>query len=298
MNRYLIGGLVLESEIDFPEMIKTDRVDVDVVVQYGKVPEALENESFKKVLFTMNESDEVLFKMPEIANYLIKGNSLVTIDLLDEERKEDAHKYLLTFVLGVLSFKSGFFPLHGGGIVHKGEAYLFTGTSGAGKSTTMAGLQQRGFATVGDDIANLFVEDNVIKVHPCFPRFKLWEESLTILNNKNEGEYKLRKDLNKYLVPVNNFHAEMIPVKRIYLLQETADVKESFIPVKGQEKISKIKANSYKPWMVKSFGLEKKHFGLMMKMASKVEFVEFHRTKKKEDLDEMFKELIAHIKGE
>lgn len=298
MNKYIVGGIVLKTEIDFPELVKCNSNNIDVVVKYGEVPIELDDSKKVKVLFSSNNNDEVMFKMPDVARFLIKGTSEITICLEDEKRKSDAEKYILTFVLGVLSFKKEFFPLHGGGIVHKGEAYLFSGKSGAGKSTTMAGLQQRGFASVGDDIANLFIKDGKVYVHPCFPRFKLWEESLEILDNKNEGEYRLRTDMDKYLVPMSNFHSEAIPVKRIYLLQENNEGKTSFDLVKGKDKLMKLKANSYKPWMVKAFGLEQKHFGLLMQISPKIEFVEFNRTKDKDRLGDMFTTLITHIKGE
>jgi hypothetical protein len=298
MNKYLVGGIVLETEIDFPELVSSDSSQVDVVVRYGEVPEELEDTKQHKMLFSSNDKDEVLFKMPDVARFLIKGTSEVIIDIDDAERRADAHKYILTFVLGILSFKKKFYPLHGGGIVYNGEAYLFSGKSGAGKSTTMAGLQQRGFPSVGDDIANMFIKDGKAYVHPCFPRFKLWEQSLKILDNKNKGEYLLRSDMDKYLVPVDNFHTTPVPVKRIYLLEENLVGETSFTTVTGKEKLMKLKANSYKPWMVDAFGLTKTHFGLMMQISPSVEFIEFSRPKNEDKIESMFSTLISHIKGE
>lgn len=299
LYRYIVGGIVLEAEFELPELIVTSMEEVDVTIKYGIVPEKLKGGSSNQVLFSFNDQDEVLFTMPDIARYLIVGNSSITVDLIDENRKDDAHKYLLTFVLGVLSFKKEFFPLHGGGIVHNGEAYMFSGNSGAGKSTTMAGLQERGYASVGDDIANLYMhKSGKVFVHPCFPRFKLWEESLNLLNKKDQGEYKLRMDMSKYLVPVDNFHTSSLPVKRIYLLQENLQGESSFTVVSGPEKLLKIKANSYKPWMVKSFGLQQLHFGLMTKLAKEIEFVIFDRPKDKTKISEMLDLIENHIKGE
>lgn len=299
LNKYLVGGIVIETSIVLPELIVAKNEEVDVTIQYGKVPEELEGGSNNQILFSFNSNNEVLFRMPDIARYLIKGNSSITIELIDESRKEDAHKYLLTFILGVLSFKKEFFPLHGGGVIHNGEAYMFSGLSGAGKSTTMAALQEAGYPSIGDDIANLYIkESGEVYVHPCFPRFKLWKESLDILGKKDQGEYKLRMDMEKYLVPVDNFHTSSAPVKRIYLLVESKNDTSFFKEVDGPEKLLKIKANSYKPWMVKTFGLQKVHFSLMTKLAQKIEFVEFHRPKDKTKISEMISLLEKHIKGE
>lgn len=295
-KRYIAGGIVIETDIHFPEFVEsTEQPDVQVV--YGKVPEEIENPKSQRVLVQSNEN-EVLLKMPGVARYLVEGDSKITIELTDENRKNDAEKYVLTFILGVLSFKKGFFPLHGGGVVHKGEAYLFTGHSGAGKSTTLAGLAQRGFQPLADDISNFFVHDGKVFVHPCFPRFKLWKDSMQMLNNEGSGEYKLGTDIEKYLVPVgDDFPTGPIPVKRIYLLQEDRDDKTFFKEIKGKEKLMKLKQNSYKPWMVKAFNLNQKHFSLMNDIAAQVELKEFHRPFDKKKINEMYEFLIKDIQG-
>ena len=297
MNKYIVGGIVLGSEIEFPELIKEKNKEIDVIVQYGEVPEKLEGGIDSHVLFSSNENDQVYFEIPEIARYLINQTKEITIQLIDKKRAEDAHKYILTFILGVISFKKGYFPLHGGGIVHNGEAYMFTGKSGAGKSTTLAGLQQRGFPSVGDDISNLFFEEGKTHVYPCFPRFKLWDESLEILNARDSGEYKLRSDMEKFLVPMNNFHSTPIPVKRIYhLVEENSEM--SFNSISKNNKIKKLVQNSYKPWMVKMFKLQQKHFSLVTQITDSVEITEFKRPKDQKQLDQMFEFLIQDIKSE
>lgn len=295
-KKYIAGGIIIETEIEFPELIET-KGESDVLLTYGEVPEELKGIKDEKALFSSNEN-EVLFRMPKIARYLIEGHSKITIELIDKKRKADAEKYILTFILGVLSFKKGFYPLHGGGVIHNGEAYLFTGYSGAGKSTTMAGLQQRGFQPVGDDIANLFVKDGKVFVHPCFPRFKLWKDSLNILNKNGSGEYHLRSDMDKYLVPMgDDFSTEPVPVKRIYLLVEDRDFEYFFKEVKGKEKLQRLKANSYKPWMVKAFSLNQKHFGLMNDIIGKIEFFEYHRPLDRANIEKMYDLLIENIKS-
>lgn len=296
LKKYIAGGIIIETDIDFPELILTEGT-ADVVLSYGVVPEELQKTKHEKALFSSNEN-EVLFRMPDIARYLIEGHSKITIELIDSKRKSDAEKYILTFILGVLSFKKGFYPLHGGGVIHNGEAYLFTGHSGAGKSTTMAGLQQRGFKPVGDDIANLFVKDGKVYVHPCFPRFKLWKDSLNILKKNGSGEYHLRSDMEKFLVPMgDDFSIEPVPVKRIYLLLEDRNFKYSFNKIKGKEKLQRLKVNSYKPWMVKAFSLNQLHFDLMNDIVGKLEITEYHRPLDRENLEKMYELLIENIKA-
>jgi hypothetical protein len=291
---YILGGIVIASEFEIEELTPSQE-KADVTLKMGKTPENLDNTVTKKVLVQIN-ANEVLLQIPDIAKFWIINDKVVIIEVLHPDKIIDAQKYILSFILGVLSFKKGFYPLHGGGVVYNGEAYLFTAHSGAGKSTTIAGLQQRGFTALADDICNLYVEDEKIMMHPCFPRFKLWEDSLEMLNLKNVGEYKLRSDLQKFLVPVlNDFSITPVPVKRIYLLVEDREGKTFMEEVKGKDKMEILRANNYKPWMVKAFNILKEHFGLMGSISNKVEIKKFNRPLNKAKLNEMYDFLIADI---
>lgn len=295
MNKYLIGGLVIATEIKFPELIET-KEDADYTVSYGAIPSVKGKLIFDRVFMQIYDSDEVVFKIPELATYYIKGTSEVIMELDSNGNAADAEKYVITLVFGIISYKKGMYPLHGGGIVHNGKAILFTGQSGAGKSTTMAGLQTRGYTAVGDDIANLYVENGKVYVHPCFPRFKLWDQSMEILDKYNSGEYRLRQDMNKYLVPMDKFSTAPVEVDRIYLLKEEKENNDLlFEEKKGVIKINKLKRNSYKPFLVEPFGLVKNHFQLLNQIANATQFFEFSRKKNKKQVDEMLDGLIAHF---
>lgn len=293
--KYTFGGIVIQCEFELPELVKSDK-DTDVEISMGKVPDTFEGADFSKVLVEV-KGGEVLLKIPDIAKFLIIDDKKVIVELYNEKRRTDAEKYILSFILGVLSFKKGFYPLHGGGVIHNGEAYLFTGKSGEGKSTTIAGLQQKGFTAVADDISNLFIKDGRVYMHPCFPRFKLWEDAMELLELKDVGEYQLRSDLNKFLVPVlHDFSTEPVPVKCIYLLVEDIKNEYFFKELKGKDKIYSLQKNNYKPWMTKAFKLLQKQFVLMGQMADKIEVKEFHRPKDKKNIQKMYDFLIEDIK--
>lgn len=275
MNHYLIGGVVLETKIEFPELLKTERA-TNIKVEYGNTPETLEKTNFQRALVTGNAKGELLFKVPNIAHYFFSGNN-ITIQLLDQGRKKDAEMYILTFLFGAMSFKMGYFPLHGGGIVHNGKAYLFTGRSGAGKSTLLSALEAKGFQVLSDDISNLSVSEGGVIANPAYPRFKLWENSLLMLNKKGNDEYQLRSDMNKYMVPISNYSPDPIPVNTIYLLNENNNATIDIIPQKGKEKFNILQKNIYKLWMPKVFNLNLELFELTNKIAEKVVVKEFMR---------------------
>lgn len=219
--------------------------------------------------------------------------------MLDQSRKADAEKNILSYVLGAVSYLHDFYPLHASGVIYKGEAYLFSGHSSMGKSTTVAGLHQRGFTPITDDIANLKVRNNQVFVEPCFPRFRLWKNSLDFLKLEQDQAYKFRSDMEKYLLPVSgDFPTNPIPVKRIYFLNEDRNGEYHFKNVKGKAKMDLLKTHTFIPWLVKNFNLLQAHFKSSMQIANNIEMVEYHRPKKHKEIDQMFERLIAHIQNE
>lgn len=295
MNKYLIGGITIATEINFPELVESKN-EIDTSLAYGSIPEIKGDLEVERVFMKIYNSNEVIFTIPDLANFYIKGSEEIIVELLDDERKSDAEKYVLSLAFGIISYKKGYYPLHGGGIIHKGKAILITGPSGTGKSTTMVGLSKRGFKTFGDDISNLFFKDGSLYVHPSFPRFKLWDESMKMLNTFDSGEYKMRQDVEKYLLPMNSFVSEPVEVDRVYLLREHRSESDfRFKEFTGMDKVIKLKNNSYKPFMEESFGLKQKHFTMLMQFSKDLKFYEFHRKKKKDQFDEMLDTLINHF---
>ena len=80
------------------------------------------------------------------------------------------------------------------------------------------------------------------------------------------------------------------------MVEENAEM--SFNPISKNIKIKNLIQNSYKPWMVKTFKLQQKHFELVTQISDSVEITEFRRPKNQKQLDQMFEFLIQDIKGE
>ncbi|MFM7022548.1 MAG: hypothetical protein ACKOXB_06180 [Flavobacteriales bacterium] len=296
-KKYIAGGVVIETDLYFQDLVEST-ADADIQVVYGAIPDAIENPTTSNSFFSCNDK-EALLLLPGIVRFHIIFGSRVVIGLLDENRKADGEAYVLTVVLAVLSYKKGFFPLHGGGVVHNGEAYLFTGRSGAGKSTTIAGLVKEGFQPLADDIANLFLKDGKIFVHPCFPRVKLWSDSMEMLDYSTEKQRTVRSDVDKYLVAMeDHFPTAPVPVKGIYFLKKNEDGNSFFQETKGMQSYELLRENVYKPWMVKAFDVVQEHFSLMGAIAQTIQIKEFHRPFDKDNIDKMYAALVQDIRNQ
>ena|GEM_PF-1742605 len=80
---------------------------------------------------------------------------------------------LLSTVMGYLLLRLGRLALHAGAIEWGGAAFVVAGAPGAGKSTTVTALIQRGCAAISDDVAVLARQARGWAVFPGMPGIRL-----------------------------------------------------------------------------------------------------------------------------
>jgi hypothetical protein len=88
---------------------------------------------------------------------------------------------LLTTVMGYLLFRLGRLALHGGVVAWRGAAFVVAGVQGAGKSTTVTALIQRGCTAISDDVAVLTRQARGWAVFPGLPGVRLTPEAQAAL---------------------------------------------------------------------------------------------------------------------
>ena len=163
----------------------------------------------------------------------------------------DAAVYLLGPVLGLLLRLRGVTCLHASAAVFGDYAVAFVGPAGAGKSTTVAALGQRGHAIISDDIVALEERDGKFLVLPAHPYLGLWPESVEMLYG---GQKKIpgfastwdkgRLSLSDHDLP---FQERALPLAAIFLLVErTGDPAAPFLETaSSRESLIELIANSY-----------------------------------------------------
>jgi hypothetical protein len=87
----------------------------------------------------------------------------------------------IALVLPVILGRRGLLVLHANAAVVDGTAVLVGGATGAGKSTTLAALLDRGFSMLSDDVTVLRSHDDRIDVVPGPARMHLTPESAAIV---------------------------------------------------------------------------------------------------------------------
>jgi len=254
MFSYWAYGLAIQSELEFPEMYPYAVTRADVIIKFGDAPQALSGaEVVAKEKFFISPT-EYLIHLPICSYYVQHGNS-ITIDLKANADMPSVRLFLLTNAMAALLHQRNKVALHAGAIQTDKGLVVICGESGAGKSTTISALQQRGYKIFVDDVLVLEKKEEVVVGVAAYPTLKLWDDTIKKLDlGIITKEQKLRESVNKYRVSFQeDFTTALIPVhKIIYLRKEDADTKLSTANKQGMEAFQILFSQLYRTSMITS----------------------------------------------
>ena len=131
----------------------------------------------------------------------------------------------LTLVGPVATFvahKLGYPSLHASAVVVDGEAVIFLGPGGQGKSTLAAEFLQHGAPLLTDDVLPLRVIDGVVYGVPSLPSMKLWGETAEHTLGLADELPALTSTVDKKLLRLDErwaFAAAPVPARAVYVLE-------------------------------------------------------------------------------
>ena len=287
--KYYVSGITIATDILFPELYKGIDTDTpDFRIGYGDVPEHLDNNQLD-LLFVEGNCQQYLLQIPKIGRYLVVEDEIV-IQPESNAPLPEVNKYILTHLLGVISYKKGFIPFHGGAFVVNDKAILISGISSIGKSALLAALLKKGFPIITDDISNVQMIDGKAMLYPSFPFLMVFNDTIKKLQLDETIGIKLRDDMEKYMYPLNEaWRKEPVELGEIYVLSNFGDVTQ-VVHYKGLKKLESIKLNLFHPWMMQILDPEKACLKQVLTVASKINLYDFNndRTEQLTDFRDRF----------
>lgn len=261
---YQIFGLNITSVIPLPALPVFHRQldsTPDVVITYGETPETLANPQFKGVRFQAGPG-EFLLRVDGVARYYVKDGRRITIMPEAVANEDDILVFLMGSAMAALLHQRNVLALHAGAIAVNGEGVIFTGPSGIGKSTLAAGLHQRGYPFLADDVCAITTANGRPAIIPGFPQLKLWADTLKRLNMNKSALKCVRwgKDLEKYFLPIESIHNSAVPLKSVFVLETTNTNKMEITVLRGGAKIDSLIDNTYRLRFLAGLGGKKDHF--------------------------------------
>lgn len=268
---YEAFGLRFASEIEVPELSPGDGASPShVSVGYGSVPESLPG-AYRFGARFQARPGELLFRIPGVAAYWVREGKRIVIDREPSAPEDDVRVFLLSSALAALIHQRGLLPVHASAVDGNGEAILFTGTSGQGKSTIAAQLSRaRGLSLMCDDMSVLSLDGKGGPVlHPAFPQLKLWRDALDHLGDNPRDYPALRRNLEKHSVMTpERFGTRPLPVKHIVDLGFNNTGAVTLTPLGGAGKIDLLINRTYRKRYLLGLGGRKNHFRVCAAAAS------------------------------
>ena len=308
MNKYKIGGLILGTEIDFPELIETKDGNVDFTIKYGNFPDILGGNSILEISpngveWYINDNNQVLCvrsieRIPYHFKCLIDNNEVIFHnDIKGSNIIQYYRRFLLLSLSSIVSFNNNLYPIHGCGVSYKGESFIISGNSGEGKSTLNMLLQERGFKTIGDDVLNVYVDNKKSYVHPGPPVSFLIDDSIDILNMWDIEKIILRDPIWRTTYStIGNFDNITRPIRKIYNLSKYNEDIYISSNINISEKTRIIKNNAYCGYLFGKIDSEKQK-RMITDIANYTEIVNFKRPKDLNKINETVDFIINDIKN-
>ncbi len=285
---YKAYGLIIESALELPEMVKADeKSKIDIKIKFGTVPEELCNAVEKGVCYQAGK-DEFLLKVRNIGKYMVTGGNEIVIEPVSDELKEEIRLFLLGSALGAMLHQRGMLVLHGSSVCINGKGVVFVGNSGVGKSTTAAAFAKKGYKIMSDDITCINIIDGIPYIIPGFPNIKLWDDAARNFGEDVETLTRVRKELKKYRIGVQESYIdETIPISKVVTLSFINENGIKCSKIESLEKIEQLIKNTYRFKYLSAQGGKGEHFKQCAATASKIEMYKIERDKEKFSHDEL-----------
>jgi hypothetical protein len=214
----ILCGWRVRSCIALPELLSWigDDRPVDVEILFGQITEPSEMPIFIRPHSRLWANGFYLLIIEGVGRFSMKDGKQIVIEPVPGIAESELRVFLLGTVLGVLCHQRGLLPVHASAVNINGRAVLFSGNSGAGKSTMAAALGQRGHPLMADDIVAITPETMAL---PAFPQRKLALDVLDVLTLDHAGLLPNRPGQPKYRVSaLEGFDSAPLRPLSIYML--------------------------------------------------------------------------------
>jgi hypothetical protein len=290
-HHYQVFGLHVVSDILLPELMKAidPLAEPQVSIALDKVPTAIADPILKTEGYQAAKG-KFLFLVPDVASYYVTNGNSIVVEPEEQAQDYSVRLFLLGTSFGALLMQRGILPLHGSAVLIKGRGVVFTGMSGAGKSSLLAAFRKRDYPFLTDDVVAVTMDtDGIAWIHPSYPQQKMWRDSTKAIGVETESlkPFYTYEDQEKFAVPApQGFWRSPAPLSAVYELQVASCSKVELQSLTGTDKLSILLSHTYRPWLIDGLGLKAAHFQQCAAVARQVTVSLLSRPAEKFTLEE------------
>ncbi|RFS18300.1 serine kinase [Emticicia sp. C21] len=276
MNYYFAYGLSIATDIHFPELFVISLTTTpDVTVCIGKIPVPISEKATEEQPNIFITPTEYLLHIDNIASYYAANGNEVIIEPLPDADEKSVRLFFLSNTMAAILYQRGFIPMHTSAIYDEDGIVLFMGDSGAGKSTTIATLQAKGYRIFSDDICVPVQEDGILKAFAAYPMMKLWKDAFEKVGiDSYKEENRIRPEIEKYNRSFyESFDIQAHPIKQIFILEKDPTLDKNEIrtqSIQGIEAFKHIQYYAYRLPFAEAMDRKKDYFAIISALSNQI----------------------------
>lgn len=297
MFYYWAYGMNIESAMEIPELLSHKGDPIDLTIRFGKAPNKIPATPLKEIGSLQMSADHFRLELP-IGTYYVREGKEIIVDTKPNADDKSLRLFLLANAMAAVLHQRLQVALHAGAIKTKQGLILVCGHSGAGKSTTISALRQKGYQVFTDDVVVLSQEATRLVGIASYPIVKLWQDSIEKLQIAGIGEeQRIRDQIPKYQHAFHTeFSKEPVEIKKLFFVEKKPG---SFSPtlqtLQGVRAFQYLKEGLYQNTQAHAAAYNEHLFGLLSAVAEKVPISLVTRSESTNSIEEVVRLITENI---
>ncbi|MBQ6787605.1 MAG: hypothetical protein IJO85_07780 [Lachnospiraceae bacterium] len=296
MFYYKLYGLTVASEIEFTEAIPCEEMEeTDAVIAFAEPPEWV-MEQYHEGKYSSLSMDVMWFRLEdEMLIYVEKGRD-VRVKLLDDKMdRVRMRSYILSGAMTFLMMQHNYVLIHGSALVYQDKAFIVSGCSGSGKSTTALELLKRpDILFASDDICAVKIVENQCLLYPGPPFQKVCED---VKERENEHEYiYLEEAGGKFGRKLQQgYVTKPLEITGMFILEKSETEQLKMTSYKGVEALHALTHNMFRGELWNILGITPQRLQQFMKVANSLAIYKVERPVNSDTVNERCDMIMAEI---
>ncbi|EJT6664664.1 hypothetical protein C4D51_13375 [Clostridium perfringens] len=266
---YKVYGLIVESDIEIPELLSIDKNEnkVDIKIKKDIIPKDV-IEKIPSYSWFKYDVDSMVFTVKNIGSFYIYDGKNIIVQPSENADNQGIKTFILGTSFGMILLQRNKVAIHGGAILIGENAIILTGQSGAGKSTLTNAFRQYKYPFMADDVSSTIELQDVIFIEPAYPQQKICRDAMEKMGYRIDDFKLIDEDREKYVIPTHeSFVKEKRKLQAIFEIEPYDGEEVKIEEISGGEKMKIILRNIYRIEIIAPHGIPPTYFKKVINIA-------------------------------